>query len=62
MIPQGEIAVEELDQIETEIAGLMEEAVKFADESPLPEPLELYDDVYVNYPMDMMKRGTNMTI
>ena len=62
VIPQGEIAVEELDQIETEIAALMEEAVKFADESPLPEPLELYEDVYVNYPMDMMKRGTNMTI
>ena len=62
VIPQGEIAVEELDQIETEIAALMEEAVKFADESPLPEPLELYEDVYVNYPKDMMKRGTNMTI
>jgi pyruvate dehydrogenase E1 component alpha subunit len=62
VIPQGEITVEELDQIETEVAALMEEAVKFADESPLPEPLELYDDVYVNYPVDMMKRGTNMAI
>ena len=62
VIPQGEITVEELDQIETEVAALMEEAVKFADESPLPEPLELYEDVYVNYPKDMMKRGTNMTI
>ena len=54
--------MEELDQIETEVAALMEEAVKFADESPLPEPLELYEDVYVNYPKDMMQRGTNMTI
>ena len=62
VIPQGEITVEELDQIETEVAALMEEAVKFADESPLPEPLELYEDVYVNYPKDMMKRGTNMAV
>jgi len=62
VIPQGEITVEELDQIESDVAVLMEEAVKFADESPLPEPLELYEDVYVNYPKDMMKRGTNMEI
>ena len=62
VIPQGEISGEELDQIETEVAALMEEAVKFADESPLPEPLEIYNDVYVDYPVDMMKRGTNMAI
>lgn len=62
VIPQGEITAEELDQIESEVAVLMEEAVKFADESPLPEPSELYDDVYVNYPLDMMKRGANMAI
>ena len=42
--------------------ALMEEAVKFADESPLPEPVELYDDVYVDYPKDMMKRGVNMSV
>ena len=51
-----------MDQIESEVAALMEEAVKFADESPLPEPSELYEDVYVDYPVDMMKRGTNMTV
>ncbi|CAI8033724.1 Acetoin:2,6-dichlorophenolindophenol oxidoreductase subunit alpha [Geodia barretti] len=41
VIHQGEITAEELDSIDTEIAALMEEAVKFADESPLPEPHEL---------------------
>ena len=60
VIPQGEIAGDELDAIDQEIGELMEEAVKFADESALPEPSELYDDVYVNYPIDMMKRGANM--
>ena len=62
VIPQGDITAEELDQIDAEAEALMEEAVKFADESPLPDAVELYDDVYVDYPKDMMKRGANMTV
>ena len=62
VLPQGDITAEELDQIDAEAVTLMEEAVKFADESPLPEPVELYDDVYVNYPKDLMKRGVNMAV
>ena len=58
----GEITAEELDAIDAEIAAVMEEAVKFADESPLPEPSELYDDVYVDYPVEMMRRGANMPL
>ena len=62
VIPQGDITAAELDQIDTEAEALMEEAVKYADESPLPDAVELYDDVYVDYPKDMMKRGVNMTV
>ena len=62
VIPLGEITAEELDQIDQEAAELMEEAIKFADESPVPDPLEIYDDVYVNYPVELLKRGTNMEI
>ena len=62
VIPQGEITEEELDQIDREAASLMEEAVKFADDSPLPEALELYDDVYSSYPQQLLKRGANMEI
>ncbi len=62
VIPQGEITEEELDQIDREAAALMEEAVKFADESPLPEAVELYDDVYSSYPADLLKRGANMEV
>ena len=62
VIPQGDITAEELDRLEAEAEALMEEAVKFADESPLPAPVELYDDVYVDYPVDMMKRGVNMSV
>jgi pyruvate dehydrogenase E1 component alpha subunit len=62
VIPQGEITAAELDQLDADAEALMEDAVKFADESPLPKPEELYDDVYVDYPIDMMRRGVNMSI
>jgi pyruvate dehydrogenase E1 component alpha subunit len=62
VIPLGEITEEELDQIDREAEALMEEAVKFADESPLPEALELYDDVYTSYPQELLKRGANMAV
>ena len=62
VLPLGDIALEELDQIDAEAAQLMEDAIKFADESPLPDPLEIYDDVYVSYPIELLKRGTNMEI
>ena len=62
VVPQGDITAEELDQIDKDSEDLMEEAIKFADESPMPEPLEIYDDVYVNYPMELLKRGANMEI
>ena len=62
VVAQGDITAAELDQLDADAEALMEEAVKFADESPLPKPEELYDDVYVNYPKDMMNRGVNMSI
>jgi len=62
VLPLGEITQEELDQIDQEAAQLMEDAIKFADESPLPNQEEIYDDVYVSYPMELLKRGTNMEI
>ena len=34
----------------------------FADASPLPEPHEIYEDVYGDYPVDMMRRGANMPV
>jgi pyruvate dehydrogenase E1 component alpha subunit len=37
----------ELDEIDARNTRLIDEAVKFADESPLPEPSELLTDVYV---------------
>ncbi|MFQ6029486.1 MAG: thiamine pyrophosphate-dependent dehydrogenase E1 component subunit alpha [Dehalococcoidia bacterium] len=62
IIPEGSITEAELDQIDQDTQELMEEAIRFADDSPLPEPAEIYDDVYVDYPLDMMKRGANMEV
>ena len=46
----GGIATEsELAAIETECVQAVQAAVKFADDSPFPEPEELMEDVYVKY-------------
>jgi pyruvate dehydrogenase E1 component alpha subunit len=41
-----------IETIEANVKALVEESVKFAEESPYPEPDELYKDVYAepNYP------------
>jgi pyruvate dehydrogenase E1 component alpha subunit len=38
---------DELKAIDTEIKAIVAEAVQFAQESPEPDPSELYTDVYV---------------
>ncbi len=62
VLPLGEITAEELDQIDKEAADLMEEAIQFADNSNWPEPAEVYEDVYVDYSIDLLRRGTNMEV
>jgi pyruvate dehydrogenase E1 component alpha subunit len=62
VVPEGLLTAEELDRLDQEAEELMEEAIRFADESPLPEPSELYEDVYVDYPKELMRRGTNMEV
>ena len=51
VVPEGLIAAYELDRLDRDAEELMEEAIKFADESPMPEPGKLYEDVYVDYPV-----------
>ena len=43
---------EELEQIDEKIKQQVADSVKFAEESPYPEPSELYTDIYVeaDYP------------
>jgi pyruvate dehydrogenase E1 component alpha subunit len=60
--PEGLLSAAELDRIDREVDRMMDEAIKFADDSPLPDPSQLYEDVYVSYPRELLKRGTNMEV
>ncbi len=53
---------EELDKIQKEVDQLIEDAVKFADDSPIPAEAELYQDVYDDYPPALLKRGASMLV
>jgi pyruvate dehydrogenase E1 component alpha subunit len=44
------ISERDLDEIDAKVSAIIEEAVKFAAESPWPEPEEVLTDVYVRYP------------
>jgi len=46
---EGWLATGELRSIDGEIAAEIEEAVRFAESSPFPDPHELHTDVYVSY-------------
>lgn len=47
---EGRVRLEDLDAIDRRCRELLDEAVRFAEESPLPEPHELYTHVYVKEP------------
>lgn len=44
----------ELDAVDRQVKNTMEEAVRFADQSPLPNPAELLTDVYADFPESEM--------
>lgn len=46
LLEQGWATEAALEQVEQEVKALVEECIRFAEESPLPEPHELYEDVY----------------
>lgn len=52
LLDQKWMTADEIKAVEKEVKAEVEEAVKFAEESPLPEPHELYEDVYIqeDYP------------
>jgi len=53
MVAEESASQEDLDQLERETEAIVDEAVKFADESPAPELADLYDDMYATrYPSD----------
>lgn len=45
---EGVVSDQEFADLETQVREQVEKAVKFADESPLPDPEELFTDIYAN--------------
>ena len=56
------LKAKEMDAIDKEVEDMIEEAVKLADESPLPEPSKILEDVYGDYPQDLLIRGTHIPL
>lgn len=46
LLNQGWATEEGLKEVEKEVKALVEECVEFAENSPMPDPSELYEDVY----------------
>jgi len=51
LMEEGILTDEQFKEIEAQVKDQVEKAVKFAEESPLPDPKELYTDVYAT-PLD----------
>lgn len=47
LIDQGIASEEELDQVDTQVEYVVQEAIQFAERSPEPAPEALFEDVYV---------------
>ncbi|NJO84425.1 MAG: thiamine pyrophosphate-dependent dehydrogenase E1 component subunit alpha, partial [Blastochloris sp.] len=50
VLAQGLLKQDELDAVDQEVNAAIEDAARFADESPMPEPAEMLTDVYVSIP------------
>jgi pyruvate dehydrogenase E1 component alpha subunit len=48
LIENGVVDQKAIDEIEQRVRGEVEQSVKFAEESPLPDPKELYTNIYSN--------------
>ena len=48
LLEQGVATQDEIDEIESEVKALIEEAVAFARESPYPEPEALFEDMFAD--------------
>jgi pyruvate dehydrogenase E1 component alpha subunit len=47
LVDEGVLSEKDLEKLDEEAVGIVDEAVRFADKSPFPDLASLYDDVYV---------------
>ena len=53
---QSIVTDDDLDKIEAEVGTVVNEAIKFAQDSPRPQPQELYTDIYAGEFPNMKRR------
>jgi TPP-dependent pyruvate/acetoin dehydrogenase alpha subunit len=46
LIDRGELTEDEFEEMQSEVTGIIEEAVSYAQDAPAPEPHEAYDDMF----------------
>jgi pyruvate dehydrogenase E1 component alpha subunit len=56
------LSEKELNSIDAKVEKLIEDAVEFADQSPLPDPKDLVTHVYVDYPVQQLVLGTGIKV
>ena len=60
VLEDGSLSEGELNDIDAEAAQVMDEAIQFAEAGEIPDLSELYTDVYVDYPLEQLRRGAGM--
>ena len=59
-VAEGLLDAADLDTLEAEAAQLIEDSVRFADESPEPDLSELLTDVYLDTPTNALARTAHL--
>ena len=60
VMEEGTLSEFELNSIDTQVEQMMDEALQFAESAEAPDLSELYTDVYVDYPLEQLRRGAGM--
>ncbi|NUB91703.1 thiamine pyrophosphate-dependent dehydrogenase E1 component subunit alpha [Haloterrigena sp. SYSU A121-1] len=53
LIDRGELTEEELEEMRSEIEAEIEEAIEYAQDAPLPDPSEAYEDMFAEMPPEI---------
>jgi TPP-dependent pyruvate/acetoin dehydrogenase alpha subunit len=60
LVENGIATTADLDKLDQEAIEVVAEAAKFANDSPFPNPEELFDDVYNDYPKEALVAGMQL--
>ena len=53
LIDRGELTEEELEEMRSEVEAEIEEAIEYAQDAPLPDPSEAYEDMFAEMPPEI---------